>query len=106
MTYTGLEDINVTDISSILGFPLTGDPYFWAKIFLAFWVILTSIFFFEERARLGKGNLLSSLAFSSIAIVVLASIGSLIGIMNNEILIPIVVLAGVFIFIWFIKQDR
>ena len=106
MAFTGLEDLNVTDVGSILSYPLTGDPYFWTKIFLALWVILTSILFFEEQNRVGKGNFLSSIAFSGVAVLVLVAIGTLLRIVNNEILIGFLVAVGAFVFVWYIKSDK
>ena len=106
MPFTGLEDVNITGVESILSFPLTGDYYFWGKFLLALWVILGAGFFFEERLRLGKANILSSLAFASLAVMVLGVIGSSISIITSDILITILVLGSIFIFIWYVKSEN
>ena len=105
MAFKGLEEVNVTGIESILSYPLTGDFYFYGWIFFAMWIIFVTGFFFEEKKRLGKGNMLSSLAFSSVPIIVLAAIGSSFDIVTNEILIPIIVLGSIFIFVWYVQGD-
>lgn len=105
MPHLGLENLNDTniDIAGILSFPLTGDFYFYAKILFAIWFILGSGFFFEEKKRLGKGNILSSIAVASLAVMVLAGIGSLFDIITQEILVSTLVLGAIFIFIWYVK---
>ena len=106
MAFTGLEDINITGVESILSYPNTGDYYFWGKILLGLWIILGLGFFFEEKKRLGNGNILSAFAFSSIAVMVLGLIGSSFDIITREVLISIMVLGSAFIFIWFVKREN
>lgn len=106
MAFRGLENITVDGPEDILTYPLTGDFYFWAKILFGIWVVLGLSTFFEERLRLGKGNFLSSFAVSSIAVIVLALIGSLFEIVTGEVFVATLVLGILFIFIWFIKSRR
>ena len=103
MAYLGLESLNDTSVAGIMGFPLTGDYYFYAKILFGIWLIIGLGFFFEERKRLGKGNMLSSFAVASLAVIVLASIGSLFDIVTGEVFVSTIVLGLISIFIWFIK---
>lgn len=103
MPYLGLESLKDTSVAGIMSFPLTGDYYFYAKILFGIWLILGLGFFFEEKKRLGKGNMLSSLAVASFATIVLAVIGSLFDIVTKEIFVSTIVLGVIFIFIWFIK---
>lgn len=107
MAFTRLEEINngSLTLTQLLSYPATGFTYFWGAIFFAIWIILASITFFEERFRLGKGNLLSSLAISSFAVMVLSWIGSLVGFVNNEVNVLVTIFGLVFIVIWFIKGD-
>ncbi len=105
MAFIGLEDINVTGVEEILSFPLTGDPFFWTYIFIALWVIIASVLFFEEEGRVGKGNFLSATAFSGVAVLILVSIGTLLTIVNNEVLIGFIVAVGLVVFVWYVKQD-
>ena len=103
MAFTELwQNMSITDF---LTYPLTGDYYFYAKIMFGLWIILTSILFFEERDRLRQANLLSNMAVSSLAIIILSFIGSLFGIITNDILVSIVVLGCINIFVWFIRSD-
>jgi len=101
--FIGLEDINITDVSQILAYPLTGDYFFWAKLLFAIFVIISLGTFFEEKKRLGKGNMLSSLAIGSIATIVLSFMGSLFNVVTGDIFTTILILGGVLIFIWYIK---
>lgn len=103
MSYIGLESLNDTSVAGIMSFPLTGDYYFYAKILFGIWLIIGLGFFFEEKKRLGKGNMLSSLAVSSLAIIVLAVIGSLFDIITQEVFVSTIVLGLIFIFIWFVR---
>ncbi len=105
MAFTKLEDLNKTNIEDILSYPLTGDFWFWGEILLAIFIIITLFTFFEERERLGKGNLLSSLAIASVVTIVLSFIGSLFKIVTKEIFLITLVLGIVLIFIWFIKGE-
>ncbi len=103
MTYTGLESLNDTSVAGIMSFPLSGDYYFYAKILFGIWLIIALGFFFEEKKRLGRGNMLSSLAVSSLAVIVLAVIGSLFDIITQEVFVSTIVLGLIFIFIWFVR---
>ena len=103
MSYLGLESLNDTSVAGIMSFPLSGDYYFYAKILFGIWLIIGLGFFFEEKKRLGKGNMLSSLAVSSLATIVLAVIGSLFDIVTQEVLVSTIVLGSIFIFIWFVR---
>ncbi len=105
MAFPGLEDMNLSDggIETIMTFPLSGDPYFWGKILFGLWLIIGFSFFFEEKKRLGKGNILSAFAVSSIGIIVLAYIGSLFNIITGDVFVSTIVLGIIFIAIWFLK---
>ena len=104
MPFTGLEALNESGVDGILSFPLTGDFYFWAKILFGIWFIIASGFYFEERKRLGKGNMLASAAVASFAVIVLAVMGSLVGgMIGSEVLLSTIVLGLIFIFVWYIK---
>lgn len=104
MAFRGLENITVDGPEDILTYPLTGDFYFWAKILFAIWIVLGLTTFFEERLRLGKGNFLSSFAVSSLAVIVLAFIGSLFDIVTGEVFVSILVIGCLLIFVWYVKS--
>ena len=103
MAFTGLEEVNSTSVEGILTYPLTGDFYFWAKIFFGLWIVLGFSTFFEERKRLGTANIFSSFAVSSIAVIIMAFIGSLFDIVTGEVFVSILVLGCLFIFVWYVK---
>ncbi len=105
MAFQTLEGANATSIEGILSFPLTGDFWFWGEILLAIFVIITLFTFFEERARLGRGNLLSSFAIASLITIILSFIGTLFNIVTKEIFLIIIVFGIIFIVIWFVRGE-
>lgn len=87
-------------IGDFMAFPNASYPYFWAWIIGAIWVIITLTLFFTEKDKIGKAEILSNLAISSFACIVLSIFGTLLGIIENEIMIRILVLGIVFIVVW------
>lgn len=99
MVCSGLE-IMGTGIDGFLKYPLSCDYYFYLKIMIGLWVILGSLLYYEERRRVSKANILSSLAISGIAILFIAVVGSLIGIITSDILIILMILVLIPVVIW------
>jgi len=104
MVCAGLETMTEFTITTLLQFPLSCDYFFYLKIYAALWVIFTLTLFYEERLRIGKSDFISSCGVSSIATIFMALIGTMIGIVTNDIFIIILVFGGVFIGIWFLKE--
>jgi len=105
MTYTELDPVVNAGIDGFLKYPLTGDYYFYGKILLGLWVIITLTLYFEEKSRIGRSNFLSCLAVGGIGIIILAVIGSLFGIITNDILILTFVICGIFLVLWLLTSD-
>lgn len=103
MAFPGIETVG-TSISEILSYPTTGDYYFYAKILAGIWVILTFILYRKEEDRLGRGDIVSSMGVSAIATIFLSVIGSLFGIIQNDVNIQIIVGGLVFIILWLFKK--
>ena len=103
--YPDLSSIsNNSNIGSFLSLPNSSYPFFWTWLIFGIFVILTLSLYFKEKAKIGKGNLLSSAAVSSLAIVILATLGSLIGLFTIKTLIPIIVMSLVIIIVWIFSK--
>lgn len=107
--------VNYPDLSSLpdnstigdfMAFPNIVYPYFWVWIIGALWLIIASTLYFTEKERVGKDDLLSSLAVSSFACMVLSVFGTLLGIISLPIMIYILVFGFMIIIIWFFSSRR
>lgn len=105
MVCDGLETLTDQGIQGLMTYPLSCDGFFYAKILFAIWTILGLGTFFEERLRKGEGNILSSFAISSLAIIVIATVGSMLGLVTEGILTLTFVFGLIFIAIWYFKKD-
>lgn len=103
MVCSGLDPTVHNTIIELLKFPLSCDYYFYAKIVGGIWAILTFILFFLDRDKLGRGEMLSSMAISSFATIVIALAGTPLGIITADIMILTFVLGMIPIVIWLIK---
>ena len=87
-----------------MGFPNSAYPPFWAWIIGALWIIITLTIFFEEKDRVGKANILSGMAVSSLVCIVLSVFGTLLGVIDLPIMIYILVFGILIIIVWFFSQ--
>jgi len=95
---------NLTDtagIGGLLSLPNTAYPYFWIWILGGIWIIIFLSLYFKEKERIGRGNLISSMAVSCLAILMLSLIGTIVGFITLEIMIYILVFSALIIGIWF-----
>ncbi len=91
-------------IGDFLAFPNNAYPFFWAWIIGAIWLIIAFTLYFREKEDLGKTNILSSLAVSSFACMLLSVIGTLVGIISLEVMIYILVFGFLIIAVWFFSD--
>jgi len=103
MVCEGLEVLNNTGIADILAYPTTCDYQFYAKILGAFFVILAFILWNNDKERMIKPDMLSSLGVAGIATIILALAGTLVGFIEALIFIEIAVGCMIFIVLWLIK---
>lgn len=93
-----------------LVYPTSCDYYFYAKIFGGLFLIFALFIYFSEKKILAKPDVISSLGVSSLAIFVLALIGTMIestgGIpmIQQDIFIYTFAFAIVFVAIWIFKE--
>ncbi len=105
VNYPDLGDLseNAT-IGDLMAFPNSVYPYYWAWIIGAIWIIITLSIYFTEKERVGKTNILSALAVSSFACILLSTLGTLFGIISLEIMIYVLILGLLLIVVWFFSD--
>lgn len=104
VNYPNLSSLNNSSgIEGLLQIPNSGYPYYWLWMIIGIWAVLTSTLYFEERNRTGKGKILSSMAVSCLAIIIISTIGSVLGIITLDIMTYILVSSLIIIAIWFIS---
>lgn len=91
-------------ISGILKVPSSQYPFFWLIIFAGIWFIITLTLYFKEKERLGKAKILSSMAVSCLAILILAVIGTIMEIISSEIIVDILVFDLIIIGLWIFSK--
>ncbi len=107
MVCAGLETVvgNSSSIATVLAYPTSCDPQFYGKIMGALFIIITSILIAnEKRDGIIKPDYMSALGVASIAVIFIALVGTLVGIITSEIFIEVLVLGMIFIVIWFFKK--
>lgn len=107
MVCSGLEVLiaqNSTGLASILAFPTSCDYYFYAKIMAAFWIVITFILYYADRDRFKEPDIISSAGVSALATIFVTFAGSLLGIIQRDIFIEILVAGLVFVAIWLLKR--
>lgn len=102
MAYSTLENLDNLTITDILNFPNLDTPEFYPIFLFVIFSVFTSLSFFREVTREGKGNLLSSLAVGGYVCIVVAAILSLMGLIQTAVLVTAVVASLVFIVLFLI----
>ena len=92
---------NNSNIGTFLSLPNSSYPYFWAWILGGLWIIVTFSLYFTEKDKIGKGKLLASMSVACFAIIVLSTLGTIIGVVSLEIMIYILVISMMIIGVWF-----
>jgi len=93
-------------IAGLLALPNASYPWYWTIILLGLFVIITSILYYEDKKIEGRGNILASMAVSSLACILLAVLGSLIGIFTVTTLVPIIVFGLLIIIVWIVFSSK
>lgn len=92
---------NSSGISGLLKIPNSGYPYYWLWILSGLWLIIVFNLYFKEVEKTGRGKILSSMAVACLAIMILATIGTILEIISIDIMIYILVFVLIIIGIWF-----
>ena len=88
------------DIGELLALPNASYPFYWGLIMIALWIIISLSIYFKEKALLGKANLLSAMAVSAFAIIMLSTIGTLFNIITLTVFLLLLIGGLVIIAIW------
>lgn len=96
MAYSTLETISDLGIGELLNFPNLDTPIFYPMFLLVIFFVFTSLSFFREVGREGRGNILSSLAIGGYVTISVATILSLLGLIQTAILVTTVVIGLIF----------
>ena len=95
---------NESGIAGFMSLPNASYPYFWAWILGGIWIIMVLTMYFKEVEKVGKAKILSSMAVACLAILLLATIGTVLTIISTEIMVTILVLSLLIIAIWFFSS--
>ncbi len=87
-------------IGELLAFPNASYPFYWGLIMIGLWIIISLTLYFREKELQAKGNLLSAMAVSAFAIIMLSAIGTLFNIITLSIFLPLLIGGFVIIAIW------
>lgn len=91
---------NNPGINELMSLPNNSHPFFWLIIFIAIYGIISLTLYYYEKNKRGKSNLLSCMAVAALPIIVLSTIGSLMGIIQVENFIFILVFCLMIVVIW------
>ena len=104
MVCAGLETLVDNSITGILAFPTSCDYQFYAKIMLAFFIVLSMILYNRDKDRGRKSDMISSMGVGAIATIFVALIGTFLKIIQPDIFIEIFVGGMIFIVLWLLKR--
>ncbi len=104
MTYTTLENVSDLSLKGLLQFPSTDTPIFYPLILFAIFMVFTLSTFFRELRREGKGNILSSLAVAGFVTTAIATIFSLLDLIQVQIIVLTFVISTVFTIIYLLTK--
>lgn len=103
MAYNTLNGSDGLGIKNILNFPNLDTPIFYPMFLFTVFFVFTSLSFFREVSREGKGNMLSSLAVGGFASLSAATILSLLGLIQTTVLVTTVVASLVFMVLFLLS---
>ena len=104
MTYQTLENITDLDLRGLLQFPSQDTIIFYPLILFAIFMVFTLSTFFREIRREGKGNLLSSLAVAGFVTTAMATIFSLLELVQPITVVITFVISIVFQVIYLLTK--
>ena len=104
MVCAGLETLVDNSITGILAFPTSCDYYFYLKIMVALFIVLTITLWRRESDKFVKSDFVSSMGVSAIAVIFVSLIGTTLKIIQQDVFITLFVGGLVFIVLWLIKK--
>ncbi len=104
MTYQTLPDASNLTVQGILNFPNLDTPSFYPMFLFVIFFTFAAISLFKEIRREGKGNILSSLAVGGFVTIVVATILSVLEVIQTTVLVTTVVACLVFIVLFLLTK--
>lgn len=107
---TTLTDWGMEGIADLLVYPTSCDYFFWAKILGGLFILFAILIYFSEKKILAKPDMISSMGVSSLAVFVLALIGTMIEstggypMVQQDIFIYVFAFTIIFVGIWIFKD--
>lgn len=96
--WPGIDNLSANpDIGELLSLPTGVYPLFWGWILFGVWVIIVLTTYFAEKETRGFGRMIESLAVASIPVMILATLGSIVGFISLEVMIYTLTIGFVFI---------
>ena len=99
VTYPNLDNFS-GGIAELMALPNASFPFYWTLIIVRLWVIFSFTMYFADKALKGESSLLSAMAVSSFAIIMLSTVGTLFNILTLQSFLPLLVAGLVIIAIW------
>ena len=102
---------NINNIGDLLVWPTSCNYYIYLVVFVTIFITLSSILYYAQKEEQRRGDMISSMGVSAIAVILLALVGTLIKntdnipMMQRDIFLYIFASGIVFILIWFFKKD-
>ncbi len=87
-------------IAELMALPNASLPFYWTLILVGVWVIVSLSMYFKEKSEGKPGNMLSGMAVSALAVIMLATLGSLFNIVTFEVFLPLLVGGLTIIALW------
>ncbi len=101
VNYPDLSNLsNDAGIGELLALPNASYPFYWGIIMVGIFIIVSLSIYFRDKSLGRPGNLLSSMAVSSLAVIMLSTLGTLINIITLEVFLPLLVAGMAIIAIW------
>jgi len=104
------EFTNINNLGDLLVWPTSCNYWFYLIVLATIFIVLTLILFNRQKESEIRADIVSSLGVSSIAIIVLALIGTLIKnsadipMIQSDIFLYVFAFGIIFILIWFFKK--
>lgn len=106
VNYPNISDLSPNStIADFLALPNSSYAFFWVWLLGAIWLIISLTLYFKEKERKSKGSLLGSMAVGCFAILFLSGLGTLVGIVTNNIMVYIIAFSVTIIVIWFFTGE-
>ena len=106
MAYKTLENISDLGIQQLLNYPSLDTPMFYPMFLFVLFFVFSTLSFFREVTREGKGNILSSLAVGGYATISVAAILSIMDLIGTVTLVTTIAASLVFQVLFLLTKKR